>query len=86
MALRRERILVEVVQTQHALLGRMIEGEAISWDELEGYALRTDVAVTDEMEAQARVRFWQRIPDIGKPWPDRMLGEALGQLSLDDEE
>jgi hypothetical protein len=68
LSLRRERVLIESLALAGAALATAREaGLEIDLDRLD---LALSVALLDELTAQDHLRFWQRVPLPGEPWPE----------------
>jgi len=80
--LRREWMLAQLLSEQGQILQRLFQGEPVPFEDAERLGLVAEVALADELGAQAKLRWWHRIPRVGQPWPDSMLGDALPDEQL----
>jgi len=78
LALRREHVLLRAARTYDELLRRGVTG-TLDEDELRLGMQLIEAGQVDELHAQAHVRRWQRVPKVGKPWPDSLLGSVLDE-------
>lgn len=70
MSLRRESLLtVLLAEIDRARNGGDNGGIAVA-----------KAALDDELAAQARARFWHRVPRLGRPWPGQKLPPMLADL------
>jgi len=77
MACRREDKLMGVIGAFISRDQAIEEGECEEEDQLAIAA--AFVAVADECHNQTRVRFYSRVPHVGKPWPHFEPAPLLGE-------
>ena len=79
--LRREDVLTRGLLTYEQLLKRSVRG-TLDLDELRLGVQLVETGLADELHAQQRMRWWQRIPAVGERWPDDALASVLTEDEL----